>query len=155
MSKELTKKWKSGELECGEYYLKYTDGTTDREYLDWANVYGVAQEKGFSTEPCDIEEVLAPVPTYDEWEELQESNDGLSKLMFKSLMNRFVKADEERERLEEQLKEANNLLLGFLDENICSFDHNGYCQEHSSTEPDYRCIQQQLKWYFKKYEVSK
>lgn len=57
--------------------------------------------------------------------------------------------------LEKQLKEANNLLLGFLDENVCSFDHNGYCQEHSSTDPDYRCIQQELKWYFKKYEVLK
>jgi hypothetical protein len=62
---------------------------------------------------------------------------------------------EKVDELEKQLKEANDLLLGFLDENICSFDHNGYCQEHSSTEPDYRCIQQQLKWYFKKYEVLK
>lgn len=57
--------------------------------------------------------------------------------------------------LGEQLKEANELLLGFLDENICSFDHNGYCQEHSSTEPDYKCIQQQLKWYLKKHKVLK
>ena len=61
---------------------------------------------------------------------------------------------EKVDELEKQLKEANDLLLGFLDENICSFDHNGYCQEHSSTEPDYRCIQQQLKWYFKRYEVE-
>lgn len=39
----------------------------------------------------------------EEWEELQEANDGLSKHMFKSLMNRFVKADEEREKLDKEL----------------------------------------------------
>lgn len=151
MSKELTEQQKSGKLKTGHYYFKTkNDVKIGFLYKGFKCPYD-----GKYNTIDDVVEVLAPVPTYEEWEELQESNDGLSKLMFKSLMNKFIKADEERERLEEQLKEANNLLLGFLDENICSFDHNGYCQEHSSTEPDYRCIQQQLKWYFKKYEVLK
>ena len=83
---------------------------------------------------------------YVENRDLKEENENLHSVK-NELLTRCHK-------LREQLKEANDLLLGFLDENICSFDHNGYCQEHSSTEPDYRCIQQQLKWYFKKYEVK-
>ncbi len=94
MSETLTEKWKNGTLKEGWYYLSivpnkkcidYFIGQDFERYNEWA-----------------IEEVLAPVPSYEEWEELQESNDGLSKLMFKSLMNKFVKADEERERLEEE-----------------------------------------------------
>ena len=99
---DLTEQWKNGELKEGWYYLSiipnkkcidYFTGQDFERYNEWA-----------------IEEVLVPVPTYEELEELQESNDGLSKLMFKSLMNRFVKADEERERLEEQLNIAKKAL---------------------------------------------
>lgn len=86
---------------------------------------------------------ISPVPSYEQFVELTEK------------ANQFSQMVKKVKKLEKQLKEANNLLLGFLDENICSFDHNGYCQEHSSPEPDYRCIQQELKWYFKKYEVLK
>lgn len=53
---------------------------------------------------------LAPVPSFEEWKELKEASDGLSKLMFKSLMNRFVKADEERERLSEENQQLKELL---------------------------------------------
>ena len=38
--------------------------------------------------------------------EKPEASDGLSKLMFKSLMNRFVKTDEENQQLKELLKEC-------------------------------------------------
>ena len=55
-------------------------------------------------------EVLAPVPSYEEWKELKEASDGLSNLMFKSLMNRFIKADEERERLAEENQQLKELL---------------------------------------------
>jgi predicted KAP-like P-loop ATPase len=87
----LTEQWQQGKLEDGFYFVKENDeifiSICSNHYL--LNVL----------KDC---EVLAPVPTYEEWEELQESNDGLSKLMFKSLMNKFVKTDEERERLEEE-----------------------------------------------------
>ena len=51
-----------------------------------------------------------PVPSYEEWKELKEASDGLSKLMFKSLMNMFVKADEERERLADENQQLKELL---------------------------------------------
>lgn len=121
MSKELTEQWRNGTLECGEYYLKYTDGTTDREYLDWANVYGVVSEKGFSTEPCDIEEVLDPVPTYEEWVKIgtwytEKSHNELLKKIEKLEMQREsdrMAVEEGAElvaELEDRLKEAEEVI---------------------------------------------
>lgn len=79
---DLTEQWKKGELPVGEYYLLYKDGwTTDREYYDWANVYGRVTEKGFSTDPNDIEKVLAPVPSYEEWQAKLEENTQLKELL--------------------------------------------------------------------------
>ena len=89
----LTEQWKKGELERGRYYIKYRGN-----YMS-DNWHGDCWEDSWSDY---VEEVLAPVPSYEEWQELKEASDGLSKLMFKSLMNRFVKADEERERLSEE-----------------------------------------------------
>jgi len=58
------------------------------------------------------------------------------------------------ERLQEQLNEANKLLIDFCSENECRFDHNGYCQEHDSCEGEYKCIQKDLKQYLKKWGVK-
>lgn len=57
-------------------------------------------------------------------------------------------------RLQEQLKEANELLSCFLDESPCRFDHNGCCQEHNSCENGGKCIQKDLKEYLKKWGVK-
>lgn len=78
---DLTEKWKKGELPVSEYYLLYKDGTTDREYYDWANVYGRVTEKGFSTDPNDIVKVLAEVPSYEEWKAKLEENTKLKELL--------------------------------------------------------------------------
>lgn len=144
MSKELTEKWEKRELELGSYYVKDASGRVFiDEYIEL--LYGDVKRKVFRYEEV-IVEVVSHVPTYAEFKDL------MSNLQY---IDKCRELTEKVEKLEKQLKEANDLLLGFLDENICSFDNNGYCQEHSSTEPDYRCIQQQLKWYFKKYEVLK
>lgn len=58
------------------------------------------------------------------------------------------------ERLQEQLNQANKLLLDFCSEDECRFDHNGYCQEHDSCEGEYKCIQKDLKQYLEKYGVK-
>ena len=114
MTKKLTEQWKNGTLKEGYYYIKNKSQSIKFIEVDYYNVWGDTRYwSGCDDE--DIEEVLATVPTYEEWEELQEANDGLSKRMFKSLMNRFVKADEEREKLEEQLKEAEKKLYDVLD----------------------------------------
>jgi hypothetical protein len=132
MSETLTEQWKNGELKDGWYYILFTnekligiDGCTDSVFWHTDN---------------KILKVLTPVPTYEEWEELQESNDGLSKLMFKSLMNRFVKADEERERLEEQLKEANEVIENMK---LCMDD-----------KYDYDCVAEDVDIYLEKWGVK-
>lgn len=98
MSKELTEQWRNGAIQETYYYVKcpWSEGEVDIRYV----------HNGVD----DWKEIIAPVPSYDEWQELQEASDGLSKTMFKSLMNRFVKADEERERLEDRLREAESLI---------------------------------------------
>lgn len=58
------------------------------------------------------------------------------------------------ERLQEQLNEANELLLDFCSEDECQFDHNGYCQEHDSCEGGYKCIQKDLKQYLEKWGIK-
>ena len=78
---DLTDKWKKGELPVGEYYLLYKDGTTDREYYDWANVYGRVVEKGFSTDTNDIEQVLAEVPTFEQWQASEKYNKHLEEVI--------------------------------------------------------------------------
>lgn len=58
------------------------------------------------------------------------------------------------ERLQEQLKEANDLLKAFYDDSPCQFDHLGYCQEHGSTDGNYICVQGELKEYLERYGVE-
>ena len=76
----LTEAWKNGELEVGEYYLRYKDGTIDREYYDYVRLYEMVTLKGFSTEDCEISEILAPVPSYDHFVELTEKDKENAKL---------------------------------------------------------------------------
>lgn len=93
---QLTEQWKNGKLESGFYYV----------YLKYLRMFDIATsstlfgilERG--NENCL--EIITSVPSYEEWKELKEASNGLSKLMFKSLMNRFVKADEEKEKLAEE-----------------------------------------------------
>ena len=103
---DLTEQWKKGELPVGEYYLLYKDGTTDREYYDWANVYGRVTEKGFSTDQNDIKEVLAEVPDYVEWRNMVncacEEHEANKRLI------------EENAQLKEQLKECKPYVNGRL-----------------------------------------
>lgn len=65
-----------------------------------------------------------------------------------------TKQAKEIKRLQEQLKEANELLLDFCSDDECRFDHNGYCQEHDSCEGDYKCIQKDLKQYLEKWDIK-
>lgn len=97
----LTEQWKKGELEVGEYYLRYKDGTIDREYYDYASVYDLMVEKGFSTESCDISEVLAPVPSYEEWQQLHK------------FLEEFNALDvaKENKKIKELLKECHHYIV--------------------------------------------
>ena len=62
----LTEQWKNGELESGVYYIKYR------------GAYKVDQWHGYYWEDSwseNIEEVLAPVPSYEEWQKMKEQRD--------------------------------------------------------------------------------
>ena len=65
MIKDLTEQWKNGELENGEYYVQTTLEVEKLEYIKEHNGFGYDETEW-------VEEVLAPVPSYEEIQELQE-----------------------------------------------------------------------------------
>lgn len=76
MSKELTEKWKAGELKEGYYYIKYEDNYIGIAFAcEWIGRYEYPCV-GFEFEE-DIEEILAPVPSYEELQRLE--SDSLAK----------------------------------------------------------------------------
>ena len=61
----LTEKWKKGELPEGHYYIKTRSETNIDEYIQWYKDHGIPSEKSFAY--FNVQQVLAPVPSYDEW----------------------------------------------------------------------------------------
>ena len=62
-SKQLTELWKKGELPDGTYYVTDKRGIM---YIDYfADVWD-------TVDVDEVEQVLAPVPSYDEWKDLKE-----------------------------------------------------------------------------------
>ena len=66
-SQDLTEKWKKGELPDGHYYIKTRSETNIDEYIQWYKDHGIPSEKSFAY--FNVQQVLAPVPSYDEWKE--------------------------------------------------------------------------------------
>lgn len=100
-SKTLTERWKKGELPEGEeYWVILTD--------EWYLRKPVEPVRAFYSCDCefegyyddDIKEVLAPVPSYDEWKEYQELEEDYKKNV--QLAIRFsIEADILKELLKE------------------------------------------------------
>lgn len=71
MTKTLTEQWKDGKLPVGSYYINLI-GAVERvdffEGLEWER-----------TKDFGIEEVLAPVPSYDKVKEMSQKIDKLKK----------------------------------------------------------------------------
>ena len=63
---DLTDKWKKGELPEGHYYIKTRIETNIDEYIQWYKDHGIPSEKSFTC--FDVQKVLAPVPSYEEWQ---------------------------------------------------------------------------------------
>ena len=63
----LTKQWKKGELEDGCYYVRTDNGIENWEYIYTHLGFGYCEDK--------IKEVLAPVPSYEEWQKMKEQRD--------------------------------------------------------------------------------
>jgi len=68
MTKTLTKQWKDGELEDDVYYVKFYT-TNPPHIMEVGTEYLETLSKFNGT---DRAEVLAPVPSYEEWKRLQE-----------------------------------------------------------------------------------
>lgn len=86
MTKTLTKQYKNKEL-SGWHYVKAKDGSINHWLLFTDSIE--------FDKDGDIKEVLAPVPSYDLWKNIKEQ--------WKVAMPQI-------ERLQEQLKEANEIL---------------------------------------------
>ena len=62
----LTEQWKKGELKKNKYWVKYKNGKIDT----WELSEGITIE----SKP-EIIEVLAPVPSFEEWQKMKEQRD--------------------------------------------------------------------------------
>ena len=100
MSKTLTEQWREGTLPEGYYYTKLNDdnGTIDMDYC-WDD--GCFQDHFDNM----VEEVLAPVPTYEEFQSYEKCAD-----MLIDVNKKWGKTIKENKRLQEQLKEANAII---------------------------------------------
>lgn len=62
---DLTDKWNKGELPEGDYYIERRNGYIPYDNIDSKGVWRNSIDE-------DIIEVLAPVPSYEEWKFAQE-----------------------------------------------------------------------------------
>lgn len=72
---ELTEEWKAGKLDWNKfYYIKLTSGEICIDYAHGAYfIKGKPQEITMDyTTNNDVKQILAPVPTYDEYKAIQE-----------------------------------------------------------------------------------
>ena len=72
VSKTLTEQWKSGELKFGAYYVNRLE-----EHRIW--LYNDRSKTPESQH--EIYEILAPVPSYEEWQAKDKENQQLKELL--------------------------------------------------------------------------
>ena len=110
---DLTEQWKKGELPEGYYYVRDGENMI-AEYLDG---YFYNNAEPMTSFTGGVDEILAPVPSYDEWKAKLEQNAQLKEQINKCYLDAInrgtanaVKAvkefgmPERIERLEKQLK---------------------------------------------------
>lgn len=75
---DLTEKWKAGELPEGWYYIKVNDKLANNpvitECVNDYNLSGKIVPDFYEYDDDKIIEVLAPVPSYEEWHSMQDDN---------------------------------------------------------------------------------
>lgn len=109
MTKSLTEQWKDGTLTEGDYYI-LTTGLKIKDPIISYYEKELSQFDGLCN--CSIKEVLAPVPSYDEYKELKEERDYFQKTMFERNAN--------INELQERIKEAEYILdeMGWADRGL-------------------------------------
>ena len=105
----LTEQWKKGELKKNKYWVKYKNGKIDT----WELSEGITIE----SKP-EIIEVLAPVPSYQEWQETLRALDAARKAikMEDKTINRLVNSGKQCNYKNAQLAEENAKLKELLKE---------------------------------------
>jgi hypothetical protein len=96
---DLTEQWKKGKLPYAEYYIKLAGG----EYTN--DVWDVGGWQSFNKKGDVVVEVLAPVPSYDE---LQNMNKAVNECMSAN-----IKLVEQNDKLKELLRIMLNLMKLF------------------------------------------
>lgn len=91
----LTEQWEKGELKEGDYYIKRRNGYLPYDNIDSRGVWRNSIDE-------DIVEVLAPVPSYEEWK-------STGKFAMEAM-----KVAEENEQLKELLLECGEFLYEIL-----------------------------------------
>ena len=99
MTKTLTEQWKDMTLAEGDYYIRVVPNLLGKEIIVPCYCSGGYCE-GYKDN--EVKEVLAPVPSYDEYKELKEDGDYFEKTMFER--------NADINRLQEQLAEANEVI---------------------------------------------
>lgn len=124
MTKDLTEQWKKGELESGWYYIEEINGDVQIDYYDVACVdYEFNELEGdWDNFGETIKKVLAPVPTYEEWQHQQMS--------LRMTIDDYKNVVDICEQLKELLKGCREVIYNLIDDEPCCFDHHGYCQTH-------------------------
>ena len=92
-SQDLTEKWKKGELQSGWYYVKCLCENEDR--IDYYN----ASFGCWTFNDKYIKQVLAPVPSYDEWKLMLDDN----KRLKHDVGNLGYKIKNQRKEIERQI----------------------------------------------------
>lgn len=91
----LTEQWKKGELPTGDYYVKPKNGQVFVYHINHSVKHIYHNHAG------EIKEVLAPVPSYEEWQQLHKFLEEFNAL----------EVAKENEQLKEKLEKAEATLL--------------------------------------------
>lgn len=100
MTKTLTEQWKDGTLKGGIYYLLLRDGTTATD--ETVYIGGEKQLRWYHSSFDFVKEVLAHVPSYDEYNDLKEDN--------KYSKSGIETRDKQIEALQERLADADKTI---------------------------------------------
>lgn len=90
---QLTEQWKKGELPEGHYYIKTRSETNIDEYIQWYKDHGIPSKKSFAY--FNVQQVLAPVPSYEEYLSLTYAKEEDEKII--------AEYEEENTKLKEQI----------------------------------------------------
>ncbi len=72
----LTEQWKKGELKLGEcYFIRLKSGKIIPQMYSFVCIDGKHHCTDFGLSYGNVEEVLAPVPSYEKWQKMKEQRD--------------------------------------------------------------------------------